>query len=348
MFANRVSLKQLAIVCRSLSTMLYSGLPVVKAFDLAVAKSGNRQLREVMRDVTDQLKAGDDITTALRSHENYFPTLMVDMINVAEHSGALPEVLKGLADHYENNLRLRKDFLGLIALPVIQFVAAILIVALVLYIFGMVAAGNKDIERLTFGFTGATGAFKWLSSWALLVAGMYIVYRLAASSLQGKKALHATLMRIPAVGNCMRAFAVARFSWAYHLTQEAGMPVTDSLDASLRATANGVFVAAIPRINEDIMNGEPLADALGNSELFPPDFVQIVHIAETSGTVPEALHHLSPQFEDQARRTLRALAIAAGWAVWVMVAVFIIFMIFRVVLWYIGLLNAAANEAFHG
>lgn len=123
------------------------------------------------------------------------------------------------------------------------------------------------------------------------------------------------------------------------------MPVPDSLDASLRATANGVFVAAIPQINGNIMDGEPLTDALGNCGLFPEEFVQIVHIAETSGTVPEALHRLSPQFEEQARRTLRALAITAGWAVWAMVAAFIIVMIFRVMLWYVGMINAAANEA---
>ena len=126
------------------------------------------------------------------------------------------------------------------------------------------------------------------------------------------------------------------------------MPVPDSLDASLRATANGVFIAAIPQINGDIMDGEPLADALGHSGLFPEEFVQIVHISETSGTVPEALHRLSPQFEDQARRTLRALAITAGWAVWATVAAFIIVMIFRVMLWYVGMLNAAASEALGG
>jgi type IV pilus assembly protein PilC len=345
MTSSRASLKQLAIICRSLATMLHSGLPVVKACELAVAKTGDPRLRDVMRDVADQLKSGEDIAAALRSHGGYFPQLMVDMVNVAEHTGALPEVLRSLADHYENNLRLRKDFLGLIALPVIQFVAAILIVAVVLYVFGMVASGNADIERLTFGMMGAGGALKWLTFWAILIASVYIGYRVAASSLQGKKALHAALMRVPVVANCMRAFAVARFSWAYHLTQEAGMPVPESLDASLRATANGVFVAAIPQINGDIMDGEPLANALGNSELYPADFVQIVHIAETSGTVPEALHRLSPQFEEQARRTLRALAITAGWAVWTMVAAFIIVMIFRVMVWYVGMLNAAANDA---
>jgi type IV pilus assembly protein PilC len=348
MFSNRVSLKQLAIVCRSLSTMLHSGLPVVKAFDLAVAKTSDPRLSGIMRDVGTQLRAGEDISTALRSHDTYFPTLMLDMIAVAEHTGALPEVLRALADHYENNLRLRKDFIGLIALPLIQFTAAVLIVAAVIWLLGVIAPNSEEMRELTFGLMGAPGALKWLGGWAILLTSLFIAWKVIAASLSGKRALHGALMRVPVIAHCMRSFAVARFSWAYYLTQQAGMPVTDSLDASLRATANAQFVAAIPQINGDIMDGEPLADALGNSDLFPTDFVQIVHVAETSGTVPEALERLSPQFEDQARRSLRALAITAGWAVWMMVAAFIIFLIFRMILWYVGMLNAAAQEALGG
>ena len=143
----------------------------------------------------------------------------------------------------------------------------------------------------------------------------------------------------------MRSFAVARFSWSYHLTQQAGMAVDESLEASLRATANGAFIARSPQVARDIMDGETLTDALTNCELFPDEFLQIVDTAETSGTVPEALHRLSPQFEDQARRSLRALAMAAGWLTWCGVAAFIIFLVFRIMLWYVGLINEFADEA---
>jgi type IV pilus assembly protein PilC len=67
----------------------------------------------------------------------------------------------------------------------------------------------------------------------------------------------------------------------------------------------------------------------------------MVQVGETSGTVPEMLERLSPQFEDQARRSLAALAAALGWLVWLIVAGFIIFIIFRVFSWYMGLLNDA-------
>jgi type IV pilus assembly protein PilC len=346
MFANRIPLKRLALLCRSLSTTLHSGVPVVKAFELSAKKSHDPRLRSVMADVGVQLRSGEDVASAMRSHQGYFPDLTVDMIDVAERTGNLPEVLRALADHYENNLRLRRDFITQIAFPVIQFTAAIFVVAGLIFLLGIIgSASGEPLDVLGFGLSGASGALLWLSGWAIVLAGAFVFYKVAVSSLQGQKILHQSLLNIPVIGGCMRSFAIARFSWAYHLTQEAGMPVDESLEASLRATANGAFIARAPQIIADVMEGETLTDALAHTQLFPEEFIETVHTAETSGTVPETLHRLSPQFEDQARRSLRALAITAGWLVWLCVAIFIIFLILRIVLWYTGMLNDFANEA---
>lgn len=347
MLSSQVRLKQLTFLCRSLSTSLHAGLPIIKAFDLAAGKAFDPRLQHVMRDVVAQLKSGEDVATALRSHTGVFPELMTDMVSVAEQTGALPEVLASLADHYENNLRLRKDFYGQIALPVIQFVAAIVIIAGLIFLLGMIATSrnSEPFDVLGFGLTGAAGAVTWLTFWGIALATLFIGYKVASASLQGQQIVHEFLLNIPVIGGCMRAFAIARFSWAFHLTQEAGMPIEDSLDASFRATANGAFTARKPQVISDVMEGEQLTDALGHTHLFPQEFIEIVHVAETSGTVPETLHRLSPQFEDQARRSLRALATAAGWLIWLSVASFIIFLIFRIAMWYVNLLQGAVDEA---
>ncbi|MFO1092073.1 MAG: type II secretion system F family protein [Planctomycetaceae bacterium] len=350
MFSSRISLKQLAFLCRGLSTSLHAGLPIIKAFDLASGKTLNPQLQRVMRDVVSQLKSGEDVAAAMRSHPGVFPDLMLDMVSVAEQTGALPEVLGSLAEHYENNLRLRKDFYGQIAIPVIQFGAAILVIAGLIFLLGLIASstGTKPLDVLGFGLSGAGGALTWLMFWAIGLSSAYIAYKIAVSSLQGQQFVHQFLLRVPVIGGCLQSFAIARFAWALHLTQEAGMPIDDSLDASLKATANGAFVARAPQVISEVMEGEYLTDALAHTHLFPQEFIELIHVAETSGTVPETLHRLSPQFEDQARRSLRALAAAAGWFIWGCVAMFIVFLVFRIFLWYANLLQGAIDEANRG
>ncbi len=347
MFGKLIKLKPLSIVCRSLATALHAGVPIVRAFELASRKTSDPRLGHAMADITLRLKSGEDVATAMRAQGGRFPNLMIDMVNVAEHTGALPEVLRSLADHYENNLRLRKDFISQITLPVVQLVAAVFIIAGLFFLLGIVAAssGSEPLDVLGWGLTGASGAATWLTWWAMGVTGAFLTYKVLTASLVSKAATHKALMRIPVIGGCMRSFAVARFSWAFHLTQEAGMPVDDSLDASLRATANGAFIAAKPKVLADVMAGETLTDAITNTGLFPDEFLQIIDVAETAGTVPEALDRMSPQFEDQARRSLSALASALGWVIWTMVAGFIVFVIFSIALWYVGMLNDAVRES---
>jgi type IV pilus assembly protein PilC len=150
-------------------------------------------------------------------------------------------------------------------------------------------------------------------------------------------------MKVPVLGNCMRSFAIARFSWALALTQQTGMPISRSLELSFRATGNGAFVGASRDVCDSVLNGSELSQALDEARLFPEEYLSLVQVAEASGTVPETLERLSPQFEDQARRSLSALAVMLGWLVWSIVAVFIIFIIFSFVMKYVGMINAAAN-----
>jgi Type II secretory pathway, component PulF len=344
MWKQRASLSELARVSRQLGISLNSGIAIVKAFDLTAGKSSGR-LRSVLKDVSNELKSGSDVTSALVAHGDYFPELFVAMIQVGEVSGSLVEVLMALSEHYENLIRLRREFISNITLPVVQMGAAILIVAALIALLGWVGESTgMPIDVLGWGLMGTSGALIWLGGWGLVIAALFVGYQMAAASLESLKPVHQFLLNLPVVGNCMRSFAIARFSWAFHLTQNAGMPIDDSIDASLMATSNAAFAAAAPGMISSVNAGSTLTEAFEESQLFPVEFIEFVMVAEQSGTVPEALHRLSPQFEEDARRSLKALAATLNWGIWGLVALFIIFMIFRIFLWQIGLYSDLLNE----
>lgn len=349
MFAPRAPLKTLAVLCKSLATMLHSGVALLKTLEIASRKTGNSVCRQKLAAVREEVQQGTDIAQALREQRGYFPELMVDMVSVGEQTGTLPEVLDGLADHYENVVRLRRMLITMITWPVLQLVAAILVVALVIFILGIIAEtrpGTKPVDMLGLGLMGTSGAIKWLTMSFGSIFGVLAGYYVVANVFRRKRFLDGILMKVPVLGKCMRSFAIARFSWAFALTQQTGMPIARSLELSFRATSNGAFVGASPRVCGLVLNGEELSAALDDSRLFPDEYLSLVQVAETSGTVPETLERLSPQFEEQARRSLAALAVTLGWLVWLIVAVFIIFIIFSIVLRYVGMLNSAASGNF--
>jgi type IV pilus assembly protein PilC len=94
-----------------------------------------------------------------------------------------------------------------------------------------------------------------------------------------------------------------------------------------------------------VREGETLHESLAATRLFPVDYLHIVDVAETSGTVPEALDRLSPELEAQARRSMQMLASALAWLIWCLVAAFIIFLVFRIFMFYLGQINDALRQA---
>jgi type IV pilus assembly protein PilC len=344
-FTKRIPPKTLAILCRQLGTMLDSGIGLRKSILIATKKTMHTGTRSAMRDVADGVQEGRQIAECLREHGEFFPSLFIDMVEMSEQAGALPEVLLHLADHYENNERLKRELIQQITWPVIQLVAAILVIALLIYILGMVSSGEQDLSHLTFGLSGASGSATWLTmtfgSLAALVFGIKFVQK----QERLKQTLDPFLMKVPVLGKCLRSFGVARFSWAYYLTQQTGMPVKDSIYASTMATANGAFTGRRDDILIRLMEGDTLTEALKSVALFPEEFIEMVSVAEESGTVPEALHRMSPQFEEEAHRSLQLLSRAVSGLVWLCVAGFIVMFIFKVAMWYVGMLNDAGNEA---
>lgn len=340
-----ISQKSLATISRNLGTLLSSGVPVVKAFRLAGRKAADKRLRNAFSDAAEEIRSGQTVTEALEN-THVFPQLYVDLTTTAEQTGALPEVLHALADHYDKMVELRRDFRAQITMPVFQLTAAVLIIALLIFLLGAIAGGGpKDqvFDPVGLGLSGVSGALTWLGGWAAGITVLVLGYKIMSRSVAATRVFDRFLLNIPVVGTCLTNFALARFSWAYHLTQNAGLSIDESIKSSMKATSNGAYIGASQSIVDDIYDGSPLSDALEHSSLFPPEFIEMVSVGESSGTVPEALHRLGPQLEDQARRSLRALAGVAGWLVWSAVAAFIIFVIFRFMFWYIALINDAGG-----
>ncbi|MEM9702167.1 MAG: type II secretion system F family protein, partial [Planctomycetota bacterium] len=179
-----------------------------------------------------------------------------------------------------------------------------------------------------------------------VVGGIGLAYLLIAQSLKWRRAADALLLKIPVVGQCLRNFALARFSWAFALTQNAGMDIRNSLHASFAATENGAFAAQAPQVWAEVEAGAELSESLRETGLFPQDYLSMVDVAEASGSVPEMLERIGPDLEADARRSLTALAGAVGWLVWGLVGLFIGYIVIRFFVMYAEIINGGARGDF--
>lgn len=323
--------------------MLEAGVDVRKSLKTSSANTRDQRLSDTVGDVVKSVRKGDALTTSFQRHEPRYPALFLDLLNVGEQTGSLPEVFAALADYYEASVKRMREFRSQITWPVIQLFAAILIIGLVIYILGIIGesnAGQEATDILGLGLMGTSGAIKWFTMTLGTLFTMWLAYTVATRTAVGQMAVHPFLMLIPGVGRCMKSFAIARFSWCFALTQQAGMPIQPSLESSLKATANGAFIAGIPGIWAQLAAGQTLAESLKSSTLFPVEFLHIVDTAEQTGTVPESLERMSHHFDDDAHRAMTWMTTLVARSIWGMVALFIGFIVIKFFMTYVALINS--------
>ena len=89
--------------CRTLSTLLASGVPILDGLDITARTSGNAIIEDAILTTRTGIERGETISAPLRE-TNVFPSMVVQMINVGETTGALDAMLSKIADFYEEEV----------------------------------------------------------------------------------------------------------------------------------------------------------------------------------------------------------------------------------------------------
>jgi len=333
MIRNRqISSQALGAFSRSMARMLEAGVDVRKSLQTSSQQSSDSRLAVSAQRIQKAIASGSSLAESIGEEGELFPPLFRDLVNVGELTGTAPEIFASLAKYYEARVQQAREFRSQITWPVIQLVAAIGIIGLLIFILGILPAqaNGEPIDVIGLGLYGPSGSVKWFLGWLALAAFGFFAWKWISNNPAGQLALHPLLLRVPVIGKCMQSFAISRFSWCFALTQQAGMSIRPSLECSLKATANGAFVAAEPLIWQEMKDGETLTDALTSSQLFPTEYLQVVATAEETGTVPEQLDRLSHLFDDEARRAMNRLTVFFSGAIWLSVVILIVFFIFRI------------------
>ncbi|HVX15372.1 MAG TPA: type II secretion system F family protein [Pirellulales bacterium] len=345
LFSARIGLRELAALCRRLSTGLEAGVDVRRV--LAREKGGyvSPSLRRHLDEVVDTTNRGGSVSDALKDTGGYFPRLFLELTEVGEQTGKLAEVLHRLADHYDHQIRLRQMFMAAIAWPMLQLVAAVFIVGLLIYVMGFLPPmeGGKPVDILGWGLVGGQGLMVYLMIVAAVVAGIAIIIQAVRRGLVWTRPLQRILIKVPGIGRPIETLALAQFAWSMYITLEAGMDLLKAMPLCLRSTGNAHYTDHTDDVVREIRSGGEITFALADTKAFPRMFLDSVRVGEESGRLPETLAIVSDQYQDQAKRAMATLTVVGGFLVWGMVAMLIIMVIFRIASMYIGTINDAVN-----
>jgi type II secretory pathway component PulF len=241
--------------------------------------------------------------------------MFVSMVRAGEQSGALVEVLRRLADHYERFAEVQSKFSSALIYPAIIAVVGVLIIAFFVSVmlpkFMSIFEGMKVpmpastqflMDMSDFFSRGTTWLFIGLAGAVLSI--LFARYRATPG---GKRRIDSLKLNAPIVGRVMRLNLFGQFARTLSTLLQNGVPVLTALKITEEVIPNFVLKDAIVRTREDVTDGKTLAQPLARSKVFPQLMIDLVKIGEETGDVPGALRNLANTYENELAIALRVM-----------------------------------------
>ena len=310
---RRVSSREILLFTHELGTLLRSGVPLDRAFEVLMDLTDSNEMRGLFGQILRAVRSGASLADALREHEDYFPLYYSSMVRAGEASGALDVVLERLAGFMGKAQKLRESVKTALYYPTFLLIVAVASIVILLTfvipqfqpLFETAGTALPYSTRVLIGIGSTARSYGWLIAiGAVLVA--FIVRRSLATT-RGKRLQDGFLLRLPLIGNLITKIEVARFGRTASTLVQNGVALLNTLGIVREVLRNSLMADSVDTLISGLKEGRGLAEPLGETKLFPRLAVHLVRIGEESGQLPEMLSKLADIYEDEVSSTTERL-----------------------------------------
>jgi type IV pilus assembly protein PilC len=333
---RKPKLQELATFTQQLSNLLHSGMPLTVALNSMTHLESKGISAEVSKQLKQDVMEGKSLSDAMARQPVVFSDLYVNMVRAGEQSGALGEVLKRLADHYERFAEVQQKFVSSLIYPaVVACVGVVIIIFFMTYmlpkfmsIFQGMQVQLPAATQLLISISDLFSGYWWLM---LLVAlALFVLFKRYQSTEAGKRAIDSWKMHAPVVGRVVRLNLYGQFSRTLSTLLHNGVPVLTALKITEEVIPNRVLKEAIAKTREEVTDGKTIAHPLARSKIFPQLMIDLIKIGEETGDVPGALQNLADTYENELSIALRVMTNLIEPAMIITMAIGVGFLLFSV------------------
>src|SRR5215210_2612559 len=312
---RKVKGDDLVIATRQLSTMVNSGMSLLRSLYIIEEQTESEKLREVWVDVRKDVEAGLALSDALRKHADVFNDLYVAMVEAGETGGILDSTLLRVADQLEKDAALKRQIKAAMMYPsMIGGFAFIVLFALVAFLVPVFETIFKDFGGELPAITKFT---VWLSHmftqrfYVMFGVGFLIVFlfRKWKNSERGRMQWDRLKLKFPMkIGDIVQKVALARFSRTFSGLIAAGVPMLEAIEITGRPSGNKVIEKAMNDVRDSVKKGGSLtAPMMDVPEAFPVMVTQMIGVGEETGALETMMTKIAEFYEEQVAAAVKAL-----------------------------------------
>lgn len=313
-FLKSVKLPEIAVFARQLSTMINSGMSILRALYVLEEQTDNKFLKQTIVAVRKDVEAGLSLSDSIQRHPKVFSPLFVSMTRAGEMGGMLESSLMRVADQLEKDASLRKQIRSAMVYPtlVISFAVLVLIAmaAFVIPVFAQIfkSSGSElpAITQVSMGFSNLVTESGYVL--VIIVVGLVFAFGKWKTSSWGRPQWDKFRLRIPMkIGSIVQEVAIARWSRTLASLTAAGVPLLQALDVVGKTAGNVVIEQAMEGVIASVKRGGTLAAPLGKAPIFPAMVTHMVSVGEETGAIDSMLDKIAEFYEDRVEANVKAL-----------------------------------------
>jgi len=310
---RKPKLQELATFTQQLCNLLNSGMPLTVALNSMTHLESKGISAEVSKELKQDVMEGRSLSDSMTKQPRIFSDLYVNMVRAGESSGALVDVLRRMADHFERFAQVQAKFTSALIYP--AFVAVVGIGIMFFFmtymlpkfmsIFQGMNVPLPFITQVLVNISHIFAKYWWLM--LIMVALGLILFKRFQSSKEGRRKLDEWKMKMPLFGKVIKLNLFGQFARTLSTLLENGVPVLTALKITEQIMANVILKEAIAKTREEVTDGKTIAQPLARSKVFPQLMVDLVKIGEETGDVPGALKNIADTYENELSIALRVL-----------------------------------------
>lgn len=295
----------LPLFSQELLVLLNAGLPLVEAIETLAQKERRDDFRGVLNRVVDALRRGQPLSSALGEAPAAFPPLYVATVKAAERTSDLAPALSRYVAYEAQIEAIRKRAVNASIYPALLIsVGGLVSLFLLLYVvprFGRIyeerATDLPVFSKLLLAwgrFAEAHAGFALGTLVAAAVLGVYL-FRTHRSKISN------ALWRLPAIGERLKVYQLARFYRTTGMLLKGGMPLVPALDMAaelLHPVLRERLVAASRAISE----GRGVSASMDQNGLTTPVAMRMLVVGESSGSMGDMMERIAGFHDDELAR----------------------------------------------
>jgi general secretion pathway protein F len=280
--------------------LLDAGLPLPEAIQALAERERRGDVRALLEQLGGALREGQPLSASLKRFPRAFAPAYVATVQAAETTGDVGPALARYAAYQKQVDALRKRVAAASIYPTLLLAAGGLVTLfLLLYVVPRFSAIFEERGAARPGFSSLLQAGGGFVAGLLAAAAVAAIYALSRPAVRA--ALEDALWRVPAIGEHLRVYQLARFYRTVGMLLQSGVPLVGALQlggALLRPAMRQRLDGAVRAIRE----GRPVAASLEAGKLTTPVAARLLAVGEKAGRMGEMMERVATFHDEEIAR----------------------------------------------